>query len=267
MCALISRRSVGSVAQMVEHVLHTQAAELFVSLAHDEDVAPERAAFEHPLQGFEQRRHPGLRVAGAASEHAPRLHHRIEGVDLHSVDRDGVDVAGDQQGLGVAPRHRLGDDARPSALPHQRRVEAESAQLLRQMLRDRVLAHDLRRNVVAPHRIDRGNRDEVAQVADAGREIGHGFDAPGAVYPSAPPRARANAPHLRQDGPPGTGLGRTNGRSMQRAAMMMILSALSFSAMTSPSRDEKARSSSTIKIINPKPLYCIEGLGRPQSLS
>ena len=62
---------VGSaIGEMVEHVRDTDAAEFFIRLSDDDQVASKRAPFEHALEGLEERGHAGLGVAGPAPESA-----------------------------------------------------------------------------------------------------------------------------------------------------------------------------------------------------
>jgi hypothetical protein len=84
-------------------------------------------------------------------------------------------------------------------LTDQPDVETDPRQLGRHELRDPLLAHHVGRQILAPHRIDRRDRDQIAQESNARRQAAHG--APGGrgrggerdrveleVYPS---RARA----------------------------------------------------------------------------
>ena len=71
--------------------------------------------------------------------------HRIEGGDLHPIDRHGVDMTGHEQCLGPRPGGRFGEDACPAALTQNRRVESHSPERSREMFRDPTLTPDLGR--------------------------------------------------------------------------------------------------------------------------
>ncbi len=214
-----------AIAQVSQHIGDAEAAEFLVRFAHDHDIPLQTTVFEDSLEGLEERGHPGLGVAGPTSEKRFALDHWIEGVDDHAIDGHGVEVARNQKRLRARRDVCFCNDARAAVLADQFRIHPEAIQLGRNVLGQRLLTHDLGWKIVAAHRIDRGNGDEVPEMSNAFREICHRV----VLRPASLPAA----------GGPGQivtrfalGIAPARREPMQRGALLMMLSALAFSVMT-----------------------------------
>ena len=142
------------------------ASKLLVCGPGNDDVTPEGAVPENATQRVDERRHSTLRVAGAPPVQSTLLDPWAERLDLHPVDWNRVEMRLDQDGLPGACGPGLRDNGWALGVSNQLGVEAHCAELLPYVLRVAALPDNRWIDIGPPHRIDRRDRDVVAQVAD-----------------------------------------------------------------------------------------------------
>jgi hypothetical protein len=153
---------------MGQHIRDTDAPEFLICLAYDNDVSLQATSLEDAFERFEQSGHSGLCVTRTTAQEMTRFDDRIEGVDHHSVDWYGVEMAGHEQCFCTGVSGGFSDDAGPPCPSNERAIQPQSRELMGNVFRDGLLSSDLHRQIVPTHRVDRGNRDHLAQISNAG---------------------------------------------------------------------------------------------------
>ena len=116
-------RESGLSGKMLQRVLHADASEFLVRLADQDHVATQGSLAKDTSQCGDECRHAGLCIARAATRKPTVLDDRIEGVDLHTVDRHRIEVRSDEDGIEGVAHAGFGNDALAVVIANADRVQ------------------------------------------------------------------------------------------------------------------------------------------------